>query len=415
MTQKRFLNLLLLSTLSFIAGIIFAIDYPLHPEPLFYFVSILSAVGPLAVVFTYVFLPDSPLRQTLLLIILAAFAFFVGWGRYSSTLMPHHKHHLSQFTDSEGSRKVTLTGTVIDQPSVNRKDAELLVKPEMASLPENDTSPTKVTAGRFLIQVSRHGKELSLDYGQVSRNEVYGDRIEVTGTLQPFMPRKNPGGFNYRGFMNRKGIYGAIWSPDSLERVEKLPGHPVVAWSLELQTELLRVIKKTMPHPYSAFLGGSTLGLRGGLEYAKSPFGKGEGLITEEFKAAGTYHVLAVSGLHVGVVAGVLLAVLAGLRLPGEIYAPILLAALVVFTVITGARPATIRAAIMTGLIIIGLAYLNQGLRDSVIFGLALSALLILLFRPRLINEASFTLSFSAVLCLAVLTGPIESLLEHIR
>jgi ComEC/Rec2-related protein len=188
-----------------------------------------------------------------------------------------------------------------------------------------------------------------------------------------------------------------------------------VATALELQEEMLKTIKMTMPYPHSAFLGGATLGLREALTYSRIPFGESNKLIAKVFKASGTSHVLAVSGLHVGFIAGAFLALFSGLRVPRKIYAPLIIVSLVIFTILTGARPATIRASIMMGLIVLGLAYLDQGLKNSVLFGLCLAALFILVYNPKLIYEASFTLSFAAVLCLALLTGPVERFLDQIR
>lgn len=415
MSQGTLLNWLITLTVSFLAGIVFGTYSPLRPGSLFYlFVGcfLLLASG----YYIVESLRNRPvLRRTILVSSLILIAFLVGWGRYSYSLGEFRTNHVSDFTVSDWSRTATIVGTVVDQPTVNQVEARVVVKPTKIWPTQDAAEPIRVSGGKIMLRVSRFTSELQLGYARVSDNDIYGDRLKITGTLSELMSQRNPGTFSYKRYLSSKGIHGAVWGPEKLKRIEELSGNPVVAWALDLQTELLRVVKKTMPYPYSAFLGGSTLGLRGGLEFTETPFGTGERLISQEFKAAGTFHVLAVSGLHVGFVAAALLALFTGLRVPPEFYAPVILGSLLIFTIVTGARPATVRAAIMTGLIVIGMAYLKQGLKDSVLFGVMLAALFILLHRPRLIYEASFTLSFSAVFCLAVLTGPIEAILENIR
>jgi len=173
---------------------------------------------------------------------------------------------------------------------------------------------------------------------------------------------------------------------------------------------MLRIIKQTIPFPESAFVGGVTLGLRYGLTGIH--FGHAKATISNEFKHSGVNHVLAVSGLHVTIIAAMLWAIFSIFRVPIKVQAPVIILALVIFTIITGSRPATLRAAIMNSLVILTLAYLGQGLRSSLIFGISVAALLILLFNPLLIYQASFTMSFGALLSLGLLTGPVDTLLQ---
>ena len=87
-------------------------------------------------------------------------------------------------------------------------------------------------------------------------------------------------------------------------------------------------------------------------------------------------------------------------------YVPLIILALVVFAIITGARPSSLRAVIMNSLFLLTWAYLDQSLRSSALLGVPVAAFLILLQNPLVIVDPSFTLSFGAILSLALLTGP---------
>ena len=92
-----------------------------------------------------------------------------------------------------------------------------------------------------------------------------------------------------------------------------------------------------------------------------------------------------------------------------------MLAALVVFAIITGARPSTLRAVIMNGLFLVVWAYLGESLKSSVLLAAAVAGFLIMMQNPRLLVDPSFTLSFGAILSLGLLTGPCANVLARFR
>lgn len=179
----------------------------------------------------------------------------------------------------------------------------------------------------------------------------------------------------------------------------------------------MTVIKKTIPYPESAFLGGVTLGLRHGLMDLHY---RGHRLnVGDAFRWSGTFHVLAVSGLHVTVIAGLLFGLSLLFIKSREKAAAftlffIIFFALMLFTTLTGARPSTMRAFIMASIVLL-LWALGSNLRYSLLLGIPLAATLILLHNPLLLVEAGFTLSFGAVLSLGLLTGPTMKYLRKLK
>jgi len=279
---------------------------------------------------------------------------------------------------------------------------------------------------------------------------MYGHVIEFSGRLSEPMHRSNPGTYSWKEYLETLNIYGAVYTPKNLQdKGVKSAAFDPLRWltvfSLNLKNNMLRIFRQTMPFPQSAFLGGVTLGLRRGIEgmpcFLNSYYDKlreslfkdnprilddfyykydrtketCNELISDEFRWSGTSHVLAVSGLHVSIITIFLYAVFGLIRIPRKIFAPLLVFALIVFTIITGARPSTVRAAIMNSIAVLTLVYSRRGLKASVLFAIASAGFLILLHNPLIIYSASLTLSFGAVLSLVLISGPVDRQLFKLK
>jgi competence protein ComEC len=136
--------------------------------------------------------------------------------------------------------------------------------------------------------------------------------------------------------------------------------------------------------------------------------------IEDGFRAAGATHVLSVSGLHLAAVAGlVFLAVrrLVGrwpalaLRVPaGRVAALAALPAVILYTLLTGEAVATLRSAVMAG-VVLGAGLFGRPF--SLASSIAAAALVLLADRPLLLLDVSFQLTFASVIALAVFAGPL--------
>ncbi len=349
--------------------------------------------------------------------------------------------HVASFArPGRNTPPVTLLGRIVDDPAVYAHQTVLAVRPEF--LQEHPEGPLyRVAGGRVRVSVNPGVP----GYTVISRTEATGNDVVLHGSLQRPLSAANPGGFDFRQYLARNGFFAQmmLW-PSRAEPDRPLPlrvvapeggaprrGGRLVMFSLQLRDRMLRVIKQTLPHPHSAFVGGVTLGMRYGLQGVEcilSPDSESAGLhglrrlhapcrsfIAEEFRHAGVNHVLAVSGLHVTIITVMLIGVFSALRIARKAYAPVVLMALVVFAIITGSRPSTLRAVIMNGIFLLSWTYLGQTLQSSVLLGVPVAALLILWHSPALLVDPSFTLSFGAILSLALLTAPCHRVLSRFR
>jgi ComEC/Rec2-related protein len=129
--------------------------------------------------------------------------------------------------------------------------------------------------------------------------------------------------------------------------------------------------------------------------------------IYEPFMQSGTMHIFAISGLHIALIAGILVAVLRVAQV-SRLWCGIVIIPLIWFyTAATGWQPSAIRSTIMMSIIIGGWA-LNRP--SDLLNSLAAAALIILLWEPQQLFQASFQLSFFVVLSIALFLPPLEKI-----
>ncbi len=267
-----------------------------------------------------------------------------------------------------------------------------------------DSADVPVTVRQGLIYVKIYPAA-----GDIRQSVEYGDRILLRSIrLQAPAPSSNPGSFDMQDFLNNQGFYATaiIREKHQIERLDSGSGNPLIHLSEVLKNRLLITIKQTLPFPESSFLGGVLLGLRSGLSDG----------IKNEFRTVGVSPVLAVSGLHVTIITLFFIGIFKFLRLSRTSSFIVIVSALILFTLITGARPSAVRAAFMNGITLFFFYFRGTKLDRSFLLGIAIVAPYVLLCNPLLLTEESFLFSFSAVLSLATLTRPIQHFCNaHLR
>jgi len=344
-------------------------------------------------------------------------------------------NHIGSFVrPGRAQSPVTVLGNISSDTRVYDFKTVLIITPDYIQYPAGGPF-YRVEGGEIQVTV-----QPSMDgYAAFARTGAYGADVELKGELTVARAESNPGGFNARKFMQNYNIFGlmSLFQPRGAAAPihmvapaggEIRTGDPLVAMSLQLRDRVLRIFKATMPYPQSAFLGGVTLGLRYGLQGTQFPgektesamltklgLGRSEALIVDDFKASGVNHVLAVSGLHVTIITAMFVAIFGLLRMPKKVFVPFVIFALIVFAIITGARPSTLRAVIMNSLFLLTWGYLDKSLMSSLMLGVPVAAFIILLHNPLVVVDPSFTLSFGAILSLGLLTMPAHDILSRLR
>jgi competence protein ComEC len=217
----------------------------------------------------------------------------------------------------------------------------------------------------------------------------YGDRIRVWGYLK--LPPEDED-FNYRTYLEQKDIYA--YMPDAeLEVLERRQGSIFLQGIYDLKDGALERIYLLWPDPEASLLAGILLGVESGISDR----------VQKAFRETGTTHIIAISGFNITIVAGLFSRLFSKfLRRYQAALAALL--GIGLYTILVGADPAVVRAAIMGGLSI----FASQiGRRQHGLNAAALASLIMFLFNPRLPWDISFQLSLSATLGLILYADPL--------
>ena len=203
-------------------------------------------------------------------------------------------------------------------------------------------------------------------------------------------------GFDERTWLRRRGVH-VVLHIDEWHVVGHRGGIGGLADALRRQ--LRRSIARGLRGERAAVVEGVVLGEEGGLTDE----------LRQRFRAAGLFHLLAVSGQNVALVAGsvLVLAWVVGVpRLLAELCA---LAAIVGYVLAVGAQPSVVRAGIAGALC--SVAWLTARATDRWHL-LLVGAIALLAWNPYTVFDVGFQLSFAAVVAIFVLVPRFQRFLE---
>jgi competence protein ComEC len=266
---------------------------------------------------------------------------------------------------------------------------------------ENDrleNRPAKAVTGRILLTVE--GFETGLKRG---------DRVIFMARLKEPRNFGNPGGFDYEWWLKNKGVFVTGYVKEGflvkIKEGDRGPLSRIGAWRGGIRTFI-----DSSDLENSGILKALLIGERAGIPED----------IKEVFIRAGAAHILAISGLHVGLVAYFAYAVILWLLKRSEglmlalnvkkVAAVSAMAPVLLYAAIAGFSVSTQRAVIMVGAFIFTMLIDRE---KDLYNTLALAALVILLVSPGSVWDASFQLSFLAVLGIIYLVPGLTAFFEQ--
>jgi competence protein ComEC len=240
-------------------------------------------------------------------------------------------------------------------------------------------------------------EETQDDNAPVIPHMAYGARIRLLAKLR--LPRnfRNPGAFDYEGYLEGLGI-SALASAKS-SNIEVLPGASgsrLGFWRSSVRNSILRHIhqsglwsKEDAAIFAAMIIGDDSLLLRD---------------VREEFQQTGVYHLLVISGMNVALLAFAIFWLARRLRLP-EWPASLLTITLAVFyAYIAGMGVPIMRAVLMLSLFLVArLLYRDRSGLNATGF----AALVVLVLSPAALYEPGFQLTFLALLAITGISLPI--------
>jgi competence protein ComEC len=270
---------------------------------------------------------------------------------------------------------MTLIGQIVDDPVIQGDHHAARLRPE---------------------RLLRGGREYAVSgdvliHYPLSVSLKLGDRAQATGILN------DPGiidTFSYRDYLARFGIY-ALMRSAAVERLERETHLSFDGWLSEIRREARSRIAAALPEPAASLLIGMVLGDESGI----APD------VESAFNSTGAAHVIAISGYNMAVFGGVI-AWLIGAAAPARrrLGSALGVSVIALYTALVGGGAGVERAALMSGLALIGGALRRRTFLPA---SLAFAAVLLSLDNPTVFWDISFQYSFLAVVGMALFSEPL--------
>lgn len=231
----------------------------------------------------------------------------------------------------------------------------------------------------------------------------YGDYIGFSVPLEEVAPPKNPKEFNYRTYLERRGVTWSVylrsgdWMSTGIRQT-----NPVFAFAYRFRQRLLRSLQQCGITDDEFGVGAAIL-----LGYDESLPAQ----VRQNYVAAGSMHILCVSGMHVGIIyllASFLLSLLGKGKRAAFVRRILLLFLIWFYALITGLSPSIMRSALMISFVIFGELIHRKGFALN---SIATSAFVLLLINPNNLFAMGFQLSYGAVVGIVLLQKPIYNLI----
>lgn len=303
----------------------------------------------------------------LLIALFLSFSFFLGILRFSI----FENNIVADELHNHYGEKVILRGMVIS-----------------STLKENSARVILETSqGRILIT-----KRIYPEY-------KYGEMLEVRGEI---LEPKPYGDFDIKKYLAKDKIYSEMIFPEIIGGSDATRNfaHRSFTSLFSIKEKFENNLQMILPQPHALLAEGMLLGREGVIDQN----------LLDAFKKTGTIHILVLSGYNITVVAIFLLAFLGFLPQAFAWLGAIM--GIILFTLMSGAAAAAVRAAIMA---IIGLVAMRMGRLKTPASLLLWAAFIMVLWNPMLLRfDRGFQLSFMATLGLILLSSKFEKVLRFL-
>ena len=306
--------------------------------------------------------------------------------------------NLDEFATGEGTVEVTAhvvrEGIVRYSPYGGKQES---VDVETERLASGDRVATAAVGIRLTIFSKRSDEDEARDSGTDSALPVYtyGERLHLPAKLRAPRNYGNPGALDLVGYLATQGVRltGSARASD----VEILPGFAgsrVGLWRSNARRSVLNHIQRLWPGEQGALMQAMLIG-------GRAFFGRE---LKTNFQRTGTYHILVVSGINVGILAFAFFWALRRLPMGEETATVLTILFSWGYAFLADLGPPILRATItLTLYLLTRLLFRDRNGLNAI----GIAALGILVVAPRTLFEASFQLTFLAVIAVAGIAVPV--------
>ncbi|HEX3033434.1 MAG TPA: DNA internalization-related competence protein ComEC/Rec2 [Bacillota bacterium] len=270
---------------------------------------------------------------------------------------------------------VMIRGWIAEQPKIREDWASYVVsvrqfKPQGQGQRQGQWQQGR---GRIVVQVAG-----------ASNVGCCGDLIEVGGLAELPDAATNPGQFDYRRYLSKRGIYLLVKASGEQFRIaDRGAAYPLARRAIAIRSRLADNLTALFPAEEGQFLTGLVLGETGTMSQE----------LRDTFNQTGLGHLLSVSGYHVALVGAMVVLLGTGLGWSGSLIYASTVGSILVYALICGLSPPVVRSAVMACIGTYGALF---NLRRHWPTALGLAACLTTIPNPQVITEPAYQLTFAA-------------------
>ncbi|MBE2179118.1 MAG: ComEC/Rec2 family competence protein [Chthoniobacterales bacterium] len=287
------------------------------------------------------------------------------------------------WADAAAPNSARVTGVLLDEPVQTGNAWRSRMRTEEWNL------DTQTFAMEQTIMVRWRGEDIPR----------YGDRWTVEGVVERPRAPRNPGAFDAAAWLARQGVFLELRSryPQDSRLLARDRGSSIKAAALATRDWIMRTLGLGLEQDpgIRAVIAGITLGARD----------DGADEFVPAFRQTGTLHLFAVSGLHVGMFGLLLWFVLRPLGLNRHQAILVIIPLLFFYSLVTGAKPSSLRAATMIAIALGGFLLDRAPAAGN---SLAAAALVLLGIDTNQLFQPGFQLSFCVVASIILLAQPLD-------
>jgi competence protein ComEC len=314
-----------------------------------------------------------------------------------SSVAPNRLKILYDSEKLKSGEPVELTGVSQNKPELAVGGFFLLIKAETIAFKDE----TQTVSGDVRLFIPVRDEQIAQEYEQLQLG--YGTKIRVACELNREEKFQNPGGISNKEILDGQGIDATaiVKSPLLVENLGETKTFPPFEWIAERRQNLILEFKKHFSVSTAGVLIASLLGNKYHLDKTTA----------ESFREGGTFHILVISGLQITFIGG--LAILVLRQFTRNKFWQFLLASLFLwtYTLAVGADAPVTRAAVMFTVWYFAYVVFR---RANLLNTLAVSALLLLIWKPSDVFTQSFQLTFICVFSIVAMAVPLLERLNKI-
>ena len=317
---------------------------------------------------------------------LAAFSAFIALGALTVIVRDLRQHPEWIGHRAEGFEFI-LART--ERPPEEKANSFKITARTLSGLAQGKHQPVK---GKIFLYLRKTEKSLL---------PAYGDLLLFRNELQPIRGSGNPGAFDYGRYCILKGFsHQQFADSNDILQISGRPPSRINHFIFSLQEKVIAIIRNHIPGEKEYGLAEALLiGYKNDLDKS----------LVKEYSDTGVVHIIAISGLHVGLIYWLMGMLVLPLRKAGLHWTAALatIGGLWLFSLLAGAQPSILRAALMFTCMAIEKQLSDRGSTYNTI---AFSAFVLLCINPFWLWDAGFQLSYAAVLSIIGFHKPVYQL-----